>query len=401
MILTFFRKTVFFAITLAGAFSGLHAASVGVVDIDVAINAVPIKISGDSAETRNLMIRAFNTHGKFRPVTSGHRYELRFTSMGESAKVEVLYGSGRLHSSEVVQGTSQNNALMRAGDSAVRTLLGQPGYFSSQLVFVGEREGGTDIYISDLLFTEVRRLTNNKAQCVVPRWSPDGRKIIYTSYHRGGLPDIYLINLQTRQRTTFMSLKGTNTAARFSPDGSRVAMVLSAGGNPDIYISNVLGRNLSRRTNTPNTVEASPCWSPDGTRLVFTSDASGGPQLYVMSANGGSASRLPTNISRYCAEPDWSLGNPDKIAFTIRQGRGFQVAVYDMARRQTQPLVTRAPLDGINPSWLIDGRHIVYTERSANKRSLWLWDSETGKRTRLSPESFGSASEAHVWIGQL
>src|SRR5690606_30885121 len=142
--------------------------------------------------------------------------------------------------------------------------------------------------------------------------------------------DIFMIDLNSLQRTTFVSFKGTNSGARFSPDGQQVAMVLSGEGNPEVYVSNAEGRRVSRRTRT-SAVEASPTFSPDGSQLLFTSDAAGGPQLCTMPAAGGTARRVPTNISGYCAEPDWNHADPNKIAFTMRIGKGFQIGVYDRA----------------------------------------------------------------------
>ncbi len=162
--------------------------------------------------------------------------------------------------------------------------LGLRGFFASRLVFIGERTGHQEIYTADLFFGDVRQITHDRAIAMTPRWAPDGEKVIYTSFFKSGSPDIFEIDLGTYQRTTFVSFKGTNSGAHFSPDGRQVAMVLSGEGEPEIYVSNANGRNVSRRTHSDE-VKASPCWSPDGTRLVFTMQP--GPQLYVMAASGG------------------------------------------------------------------------------------------------------------------
>ena len=113
----------------------------------------------------------------------------------------------------------------------------------------------------------------------------------------------------------------------------------------------------------------------------------------MMSASGGGLSRLPTNISRYCAEPDWSLADPNKIVFTAGVGKGYQVAIFDLASGASK-IVSKAPMDAIEPMWLADGRHVVCTFRAANTRSLYLLDTESGKATRLSPSALGNASSA-------
>ncbi len=202
------------------------------------------------------------------------------------------------------------------------------------------------------------------------------------------------MDLGSLQRNVFVSFKGTNMGARYSPNGQNVAMVLTGEGNPEVYVSNAAGRSVTRKTRT-SAVEASPCFSPDGSQLVFTSDAAGGPQLYVMPAAGGTARRLPTKISGYCAEPDWSKADPNKIAFTVREGRGFQIAVYDLGKGIAKT-VSKQPTDAIEPSWLADGRHIVFTSRSAGVSSLWILDTENQKATQLSAGAAGKVSQASV-----
>ncbi len=385
---------------MAGLLGAITSASaqvreLGPIDIATDVKTIAVRVTGSPADIDQLANIAFNAHGRYRRVTTGQAYDLRFTAVAANqVRVEILRGATPV-ASQVVTGSSQRHALLRAADVAVKTTSGLDGFFASKLAFISERTGKQEIYTGDLFFGEVKQITRDNALAMTPRWSPDGNRIVYTSFYKSGFPDIFLIDLATLQRTTFISLKGTNSGARFSPNGQQVALILSGEGNPEVYVSNAQGRNISRRTRT-SAVESSPSFSPDGAQLVFTSDSAGGPQLYVMAAAGGSPRRLATNISGYCAEPDWSRGDPNKIAFTIRSGRGFQIAVHDLSGKTPTKVVSRAPMDAVEPSWLADGRHLIYTNRSANVRALYLLDTETGKSTRISPEGMGQTSQASV-----
>jgi TolB protein len=382
-----------FLLGLALAAPAFAQRDIGEVTVEGS-QTVGVAISSPSPELQALASRAFDVHGQYRRVTSGGSYALTFTPAGAAAvTVTITKGSaGTPVLTQTVSGTSLRNALLRAADVAVTKTSGLPGFFAGKLAFLGEATGKTEIYTSDLFFGEAQRWTSDGKQIMSPRWSPRGDKIVFTSY-RTSFPDIYVLELNNRHISQLASFKGTNSGGRFSPDGSRVAMILSGEGNPEVYVGNPQGRQI-RRLTTNTAVEASPAWSPDGTRLIFTSDviATGSPQLQVMSASGGPMTRLVTNF-KYCAEPDWSMANPKKIAFTTAQGRGFQVAVYDMSSGKAE-VVTKAPTDAIEPVWLADGRHLICTYRAANTRSLWLVDSESGKATRLSPTSLGNASGA-------
>lgn len=384
-----FALLLAFALAAAPAWS--QTRDIGEVVTTVDSETLAITLNSGNPELLALATTAFKAHGRYRLAAGGGAYALSFAAAGANqVTVTVARGGSVLHT-ETVTGTSLRHALLRAADVAVTKTSGLRGIFAGKLAFISDRGGQQTILTGDLFFGEVQSHPVQGKNIVGPRWSPDGSKIIFTSY-RTGFPDIYTLNLRTRALETFVSFKGTNSGGRFSPDGSRVAMVLSGEGNPEIYVGNAQGRQIKRLTNNQS-VEASPAWSPDGAKLIFTSDAAGGPQLHVMSASGGPMQRLGTNISRYCAEPDWSRADPRKIVFTAGVGRGYQTAVYDMAGGAAR-IVTKAPMDAVEPVWCADGRHAVVTFRNATSRALYLVDTESGKATRLSPTSLGNAWNA-------
>ncbi|MBP6507798.1 MAG: PD40 domain-containing protein [Opitutaceae bacterium] len=381
-----------------GLTAALAQREIGTVEISSDNKTVPVRVSASTPELNSLAIQAFSAHGRYRVVASGFTYDIKFTQVAATqVRVDISRSSGTPVDSAVATGSSARNALLRAADIAVEKTngMGLKGFFTAKLAFIGERTGHKEIYVSDLFLGEVKQITRDNAQALGPRWAPDGSKLLYTSFYKSGFPDIFQIDLNSYQRTTFVSFKGTNSGARYSPNGQQVAMVLSGEGNAEIYVSDAQGRRVSRRTRT-DSVEASPSFSPDSSRIVFTSDAAGGPQLYIIPAAGGSMQRVPTNISGYCTEPDWCRANPNKIAFTMRIGRGYQIAVHDFTKGKSEQ-VSHAPFDGVEPTWLADGRHVVYTARDRSTSRLCILDTESGKSVPVSPASFGTAMQANAW----
>ena len=57
----------------------------------------------------------------------------------------------------------------------------------------------------------MRQLTNNRAQDVEPRWSPDGRKIVFTS-NRDGNNEIYVMNADGSAQTDVSRHPGNDEA---------------------------------------------------------------------------------------------------------------------------------------------------------------------------------------------
>ncbi|HEY5078499.1 MAG TPA: biopolymer transporter Tol [Opitutaceae bacterium] len=391
------RLARFLLLALSIASPALAQRDIGTVEIQADNRTIPVRVSGATPDLNALALQAFGAHGRYHLVASGYLWDIRFSPAGAAqVRVDITKGiGGGAADSEVASGSGLRSAFFAAADMAVAKTngLGLRGFFSSRLVFVGQRTGQKEIYTSDLFFGDIRQITRDHAIAMTPRWAPDGERIIYTSYYKSGFPDIYMINLEDYQRTTFVSFRGTNIGAHFSPDGRQVAMILSGEGEPEIYVSNAYGRGVSRRTHS-DSAKASPCWSPDGGRLIFAMEP--GPQLYVMAASGGTPQRVTFNTSSYCAEPDWSRTDPDKVAFTMRANGSYQIGVLDLSKHQGVQ-ASKAPFDGIEPSWLPDGRHVVYTARTPSMSRVCILDTETGKSTTVSPSSFGSAFQASAW----
>jgi TolB protein len=386
------------ALVAAPAFS----AELGTVTEEFNNHTVPVRVSGSTPELNGLSQRAFAAHGRYRADAVSYAYDIRFSQVSaNSVRVDIARGlshgadSGGGAVSEIVTGTTLRNALLRAADVAVEKTNGQGlrGFFTARLAFVCGQGSHKEVYTSDLFFGEVRRFTGDGAIAMFPRWSPDGSRLLYTSWLHGS-PDIYTINLATLQRSTFESFRGSNFSARFSPDGRRVAMILTGSGSSEIWVSDAEGHGLLRLTNN-DLVKSSPCWSPDGSRIVYGAGETN-PQLYVMAASRGAGSRrLAGGFSGYCSEPDWNRVKPDKIAFTSRIGGNFQIAVVDLSTGAAA-VVSKAAFDGMQPNWLPDGRHLVYTASNSQSSCLSILDTESGHSVRISPTSLGSAMQASV-----
>jgi TolB protein len=156
-------------------------------------------------------------------------------------------------------------------------------------------------------------------------------------------------------RAKVSAKSGINSAPAWSPDGRRLALTLSAGGSPDIYILDLAAKNLQRLTSGPS-IDTEPSWMPDGKSLLFTSDRSGGAQIYHVSANGGKAQRL-TFDGKYNAAADVS---PDGRYMTLvnNSGNGFRVAVMDMQSKAMR-VISNGNLDEA-PSFAPNGSMIMY-----------------------------------------
>ena len=279
----------------------------------------------------------------------------------------------------------------KVADAVYSRLTGETGYFDSRVVYIAE-EGPKGkrkkrLALMDYDGANVRYLTNANNIVLSPRFSPNAREIIYTSYETGS-PRVFLMNVDTLKRRILGDQPSMAFAPRFSPDGTKVVMSLSERGNSDIYAVDVASGNKRRLTNSP-AIDTAPSFSPDGSKIVFESDRSGGQQIYVMNATGGTAKRVSNGQGRY-GTPVWSPRG-DMIAFTkLNKGR-FHIGVMrtDGSREK---LLTASFLDE-GPTWSPNGRVLMFFRETAGVNgapSIYSVDITGRVLRKLDTPTFGS-----------
>lgn len=342
---------------------------------DKVAGLVPISLSGYSGEVEQTL--RFDLEVAGFSIVTPEKATLRLSGRNAGQVEGTLEDANqrRVFARAYPGGTPRLQAHALADD--VAQAVGRKGIARTKLAFKHEtgrrnqfNEVVSEIFVADYDGANLVQLTQDGSICRSPAWQPGHRKLLYTSF-KPGRPCIFAHDLATGARSPISNFNGMNDGAAVSPDGTRIAMVLSRGGSPDIWVANIDGSGMRQVTKTKE-AEASPCWSPDGRTLCFTSSEGGGVRLYLADVAGGAMRPLNIGGLRGATEPDWS---PDGqwIAFT-RMGRGENFELYRVKAGGGNP-ESLGP--GEDPSWAPNSRTLAIIRRQGAARKLYLLDAPT------------------------
>jgi Tol biopolymer transport system component/tRNA A-37 threonylcarbamoyl transferase component Bud32 len=145
----------------------------------------------------------------------------------------------------------------------------------------------------------------------------------------------------------------------YSPDGRKLAFTSDRSGNNEVWICDADGSKPVQMTTFEATMTSSAHWSPDGGRLVFLSSREGQQEIYLMDAGGGTPVRLTNNPAHETA-PRWSRDGKWIYFASNRTGR-FEVWKVPPDPKGTPVQVTRE--GGFPSQESVDGK-ILYFGKS-------------------------------------
>ena len=272
----------------------------------------------------------------------------------------------------------QEDIILRLCDGLIEDFTGEMGVARTSIAYVSDSSGRKEVYVSDILGRHPRQVTQHRALCVSPRFTPDGNFLAYSTYHNGN-QDLYITDLRQNSSTNALSRrKGLNMAPAFSADGRTMVATLSKGGTPDLYVIDRQGEIVEQLTSHAG-INVSPSFSPDRQSMAFVSDRSGKPNVYVMNMSNRQAQRLTFKCTEN-SEPAWSPKG-DEIAFTGLIGGASQLFVMDRNGGNVRQL-TSGGGNIESPTWSPDGRLLAVARKSGGRSELCVL-SKNGKDVRV------------------
>ena len=247
-----------------------------------------------------------------------------------------------------------------------------------------------DIWVWDLARNTLTRITFNPGADAYPAWTPDGRRLLFSSVAGGPANVFWQAADGSGSPERLAESKSGQQPYSVSPDGSRV--VVRDGGNPPYNLA-VLSLGAERRTEPlvhTEFNEQNAEISPDGRWLAYESDESGqrevyvrpfpnvnegrwlvssgggtrplwarnGQELFYLSIVGADAALMRVPVERGAT---WTAGGPTKLfagRFFYSEGGPGQGRTYDVSPDGRRFLMVKDSSNG-NPSDAPSARFVI------------------------------------------
>lgn len=231
-------------------------------------------------------------------------------------------------------GSCYDPAWSPGGGKLIYTFLGIESYTSELRIMGSDGRGDPTVYLK----TGDHGIAKPGALGTAS-WSPKGdRLVMHGSTSQTTGIQILLMDLATMHVTALTNKGSYNDWPRWSPDGKQIVF---AGGedSQQVYVVHADGSGLERITKGDRFTSAMPCWSPDGKKIAYISNRGDNVEIYAFDLSTRKETRL-TDVSSHEFEPVWSPDGKRICVSSEKDGvrRLFTFDVSESPARKLDPL---------------------------------------------------------------
>jgi Tol biopolymer transport system component/serine/threonine protein kinase len=278
---------------------------------------------------------------------------------------------------------------------AATTLGGGAG----QVAFASTRVGLPQLFVVNVDGTDLTQITNMEKGACQPSWSPDGLQLVFISPCAGrgefyetiyNESSLYMIKADGTGLKQLTPSPGSDFDPAWSPDGKRIAFTSVRDGFRQIYALDVDSLDITLLTNTTDLIESSqPSWSPDGKNIAYTVKRVGTYQVWAMSDTGQEAVQLArSGQDLWDFLPSWSADGKTVFFNQRRPGpfRPWLMKVnYEDLSQDAKRLNFQTPIEDV--SFSPDGFWLVFEGMDAEgNRDIYFMTTAGSGRTRLTTD---------------
>lgn len=341
-------------------------------------------VSPETGERRRLTLPPAATIGDCSPAFSPDGQHLAFVRVSSAVVGEVYLTS-------LQGGEPRRLTFEGAGVSNLVWTLG-----GRELVFTSRHSGKSRLLRVSLDGGQPSLLAVSTGDVQYPAYSAQGSRLAWRQ--NSDHTDIFRVPLKGGAGAKplladLIASTANEVSPRYSPDGKRVVFVSNRSGSDEIWVCDSEGKNSIRLTSFRGPLAGSPSWSPDGRQIVFDCRPDGNADIYVINSNGGQPRRLTTEASEDIV-PSWSHDGR-WIYFTSNRSGRLQVWKMPADGGQAEQMTKQG---GFEPIASADGAWLYFTQDRGSS-AIWRLPVAGGEESLLF--DFHQKSQSRMWaIGQ-
>jgi len=240
-----------------------------------------------------------------------------------------------------------------------------------EIVYTSDESGDPEIYLSDLEGRNKLKITNHKLRDGYAACSPNGKKIAFYAYHDEGKTwSIHTMNIDGSERKQLTYKKNVqDSAPRWSSDGNKIIFSRREGDDYKILTMDPDGQNVIQ-LKIPFGVR--PLFTPSGKVLFYSHwDSSG--EICIANADGSNIVKLTDN-DYYDGAPDISP-NGQKIVFSSSRSGNKEIYIMNADGTNQTNLQTNI-IAASSPRFSSNGSKILFSSNQDGNWNIYIMNSD-------------------------
>ena len=215
--------------------------------------------------------------------------------------------------------------------------------------------------------------------------SPDGKTIAFDL-----MGDIYTIPMQGGKATPITTGMAYETHPRYSPDGKKILFTSDRAGSDNLWYIDMEKMDTVQVTKDKNGDVPGAHWTPDG-KYIVVAKGRRITKLWMYHVDGGGGIQLNENPASMKTIDPFVSPDGEKIYFSWRTGAWnynamlpqYQIGTYDLDKGDITSITSRYG-SAFTPTLSKDGKWMVYGSRWQEKTGLVIRDLSTGDEKWLA-----------------
>jgi len=238
--------------------------------------------------------------------------------------------------------------------------------------------------------------------CATPKWSQDGRRIVFAAWSRAGFQGSRIKAIEIRDGLPTCTDLGAGNSPTLSPNGKRIVFQLDAGAEPGAEAGVWLMQADGSERRRISEYHGAPFWSPDGREILINDYSNGPTTTMVINLETKEGDLLKVVGHQIFSWPSW-VGPGTLVSALATGGEGDSIALLDVRKPAEAKIIEvlwkRSDDLDITPRWPIyhpETRRCIFIGVEPRKRTLFSFRrGESGRVKRLEPQGYDD------WLGGL